>query len=127
MKSWLASKIPRLQLVESMTWKEATDTSNVSWLHSVLVSLDMTAGKFFRGLRGRSEPTLTISCRLAYSFTVYQTDKYPAGNLDASWGMLMLGAALEWLDPGHMQSAIRADYARGWRAMKYLSARPQTP
>ena len=71
-------------------------------IRRVLVSLDMAAGQF-----GAAVPSITISARTGLALLRAQNSGVPA----PLWA-LVLGAFLEIIDPGHLQSALVADFAR---------------
>ena len=128
MRACLASRIPPIQLVASMTAQEVANATNEGWLHATLVLLDMTAGKLFRRLQGANEPDLTISSRTGLSLRYWQGVDKATGHVytstQAPLGSLLIGAMLEAIEPNHLCLAIRADYARARRVQLYLTAPP---
>jgi hypothetical protein len=74
---------------------------NQSKLHRFLVGVDMALGQW--GVSTASGQDATISSRTAMDCR----NPVTAG----TWALL-LGTFLEWLDPGHLEAAMLADYCR---------------
>lgn len=81
----------------------------IRWLvRYVLLTLDYAVSGFFWGL-----PGMTISARCGVA--------QKSGERGLRAALLRgLGAALDWLDPGHCAGAIRGDIARVNRTMDRL-------
>lgn len=94
--------LPTLHRVAVCTQADMDGAVKRSLAHLILVSLDALAG-----LVGARIPFITISTRTALAILAAQE----AGTTAAPWAR-WLGAALEAVDPGHLQAAMVADLAR---------------
>ena len=121
-RTYLASKIPELKLVDpkTITHDIIYNTTNEGLIHRFLVAIDMAGAVF-----GGKIQDQTISSRCAVRLYVAEQSTVVAGGkeppVDAPLWALTLGAALEAIDPGHCQAAILADYCRGIRVSEACS------
>lgn len=97
--------LPTLRRVTSVTEADIAATEADGLLHMIGVGLDCTAGIF-----GSRIPFITISTRTALRILEAQ-EKGNVLVFAPAWA-LDLGRLLEWIDPGHLQAAMVADFAR---------------
>jgi hypothetical protein len=113
MKSFFASRIPKLIRIKTVSEADIADAQNRGPLHLFGVGTDMAWGSW-----GSRIPCITISTRT--SLNVLQAQE--AGDiLAAPFWALFLGWALESIDPGHLQGAMVADTARAIAAYRYIT------
>lgn len=107
MRAWLAKRIPNLKRVRLVNKYDMQAVRSRGLIHRILVGLDMAIGQF-----GSPVQSITISSRAAVSILKNQ-ESFPGywGDVTPIWSMF-LGAVLESIDPGHLQSAMQADFAR---------------
>jgi len=117
-RAWCSTRIPELFLVESMTEEQLAAATTEGLLHRLLVAADMLLGGF-----GSPVQDLTISARCALALYANQQAYPSTWWVVAPYWALALGWLLERLDPGHLNAAIRADYARGVRASRKCQKR----
>jgi hypothetical protein len=111
LRSALAAKIPRLYQVTFVNDAEVLAVRNNGPLHRFLATADAAWGVW-----GGPEPYTTISSRTAHRLLESQHDLAGA----PLWALL-LGAALETVDPGHLQGAMIADVSRQVAGIFYLT------
>ena len=108
MRQWLIYRLPQIELA---TINSPDVAAGEGLIHRFVVCLDMAFGQF-----GSHVPDITISSRTA--LRCMQSDIAPL------WA-LVLGVLLEAVNPGHLQSAIYADYRRAKRVLSLVeSTRP---
>lgn len=107
----LAARIPHLYLVTFVNDAELAANTNRGAMHRFLTACDVAWGVF-----GGPEPCTTISSRCAKNLLDRQ-----GGIVHAPLWALLLGAALEMIDPGHLQGAMIADVSRQVGGQLYLT------
>jgi len=107
MRAALAARIPHLHPVLSVSQADIDGAVRRGLLHLIGVSIDAMAGLF-----GARIPFITISCRTALRILKGQETGHPDWEHECPLWALALGAALESIDPGHLQAAMVADFAR---------------
>jgi len=131
LRAYLASKIPALHRVTSITQADVDRAQSYGPLHLFGVGTDIAWGSW-----GSRVPFITISSRTALALMQHQTVTMSHGfdtnglgkvlihvSLDDSapiWA-LVLGAFLESVDNGHLQAAMVMDVARTVAAYKALT------
>jgi hypothetical protein len=119
MRAWLAKGIPPLHYITSVTDDDLATVQNRGIFHRFLTSSDAAWGVI-----GSKIPATTISGRTGRLLCDIQIARIPIGTkwYDAApiWA-LALGRALEALDPGHLQDAMKADVSRQVAGIFYLT------
>jgi len=103
--------IPKLVRVKAVTEADIAATEKDGLLHLFAVGLDAAAGIF-----GARVPFITISSRCALRLLACQE----SGSTPPVWAA-ELGTFLEWIDPGHLQAAMVADFARCVQTQRLLA------
>ena len=103
--------IPKLERVKSLTPEQEAAGLDEGLIHLFLVGIDATWGLF-----GSHVPFITISSRCALACLNAQ-EKNEAPPKWAAW----LGVFLERIDPGHLQSAMIADFARAQNVQRVIA------
>ena len=121
----LAGKIPQdLFVPVKLTPKDLESSARRGLLHRLLVTADIWLGQY-----GSTVPDTTISSRTALTLITWRMSVVTARDgiyihafsyEHAPLWALALGAALEWVDPGHLQQALIGDAARAVCALGYL-------
>jgi len=111
LRDTLAARIPHLYLVTFVNDAELAANTNHGVLRRFLTACDAAWAVW-----GGPEPDVTISARCAKTLLDNQ-----GAFVHAPLWSLMLGAALEAIDPGHLQGAMIADVARQVGGLIYLT------
>lgn len=114
--------IPKLTRVTAVTPEQSAAALSESLVHLFLVGCDATWG-----LLGSRVPFITISTRTALACLDAQAEHHEGDGPGIRWDQycpmwaLMLGALLETINPGHLQGAMVADFARGQNVVRQIS------
>jgi len=115
LRALCATRIPVLTPVTFVTDAQLAENVNRGVLHRFVCACDVAWGCW-----GGPEPVTTISSRTA--MTLMDAQMHLVGRTQGApmWALL-LGAALEIIDHGHLQGAMVADVSRQVGGLKYLT------
>ena len=115
---WLGARIPFLRRVTQCSQADIDAAMQESLAHKMLVATDALAGLF-----GSPIPFITISTRTALALLPMDATKDDVVMNALHWPLwaMALGYALERIDPGHLQSAMVADFARATYVQNHIS------